>query len=220
MPGDEYFEDNRKDGTLISTKTHGDIQTWLEATFRSVVAFTEHEVWGASGTASDGRVVRAFGSDKTEAIVKLLDELSVIAEAAKKNEEDPDPAVARTGRLTRVLRQAFWTHVRDGDKIRAIRDLREDTYLNLRDAKEIVDRLSNARPVLATTDPRFMRAGTVIRIKGSVHDPSPYGGYVFEKDRTDDAGWLTPGFGVYTHDLVEEAMRTDGYDVLYVPEED
>lgn len=89
--------------------------------------------------------------------------------------------------------------------------------------QEIVDKLSERKaPKFPGTVGRWtsaeeMPVGTVIRIKGPLHDGA-YGGFVFEKASDSRLPWITTGSEVdYNPETVQSAIDNKGYDLLYVP---
>lgn len=132
---------------------------------------------------------------------------------------EPASPYERGSRLRSDLPQAFWYCLRSGQRIQAIKELRDATGMSLRSAKDVVDlmsetaRLSGPEPFTAADQV----AGTVIRVNGVVgagQDASA--GYVFEKMGPDE--WSTTGEMLdWLDSAVQAAARNAGYELLYVP---
>lgn len=116
------------------------------------VIITRHEVdapgltiWVAFGDP-DGCLHRGYGKTEADAVVDLLREFEV----ARLDQPDVMPnagpsifdlfaAAPRPAREHKELDGMFWYQLKAGEKIRAIKILREATNLTLRAAKDIVD---------------------------------------------------------------------------------
>lgn len=138
-------------GRNVETLHHGVITTWREITYPV-------PVFAAEGHGPDG-VHKGFGDTEQKAMVSLLEELEIARLDAQADEPAPTAyGVAEAlgfvqGRYMLPSRPpewtdlpaTFWVELRTGQKIRAIKTLRDATKLSLRSSKEIVDAILEGR---------------------------------------------------------------------------
>lgn len=148
----------------ITTASFGDVYTWKEVETAAIT------VWAAESAGSFGPLCRGHGGTEVKAIVDLLQGLAIA------REQQPEPIRVTTGSdrpfdledflapgwssmpeaapVTSINRPeykdlpaVFWSCLREGLKIRAIKHLREATRLSLLSAKQIVDAMMNTEYV-------------------------------------------------------------------------
>lgn len=155
----------------LDSASYGDIYTWKEVEHPRVTG--ELVIWAAERAGSFGPRHRGYGKTEEAAVVDLLRDLEIARQnddqaGPQLVMDDHLPSIAdllnfpvqagaggagalqwfdNTSQPTRPeykdLPAVFWSCLRAGEKIRAIRHLREATRLSLKPAKEIVDAILN-----------------------------------------------------------------------------
>lgn len=111
------------------------------------------------------------------------------------------------------LQPSFWEHIKAGNKIRAIKELRDATGLSLLSSKKLLDYIIPSGFLRFTAEDAPAR--TVIRIRGSLEEGQRRG-FVFEK--TDDGTWEATGDTYdYASASVQRSIDCYGFDLIYSP---